>query len=221
LNTHLYYVIYNTNTNGTPATPITMIPGQTTTSDLSAIQAGPGSNQVLLVYLSANDDNLAFSTFWNGNSWESARVMQNGRGRSNPEVTYSDSLGRFFVAMEGLNGHIWLTEQAFGATRWEPWVDLNIETILTPAIATESTRAQGPHLLITYVTPGTGENRAIRTVQINVNEIDEVIEGPITETWRPRIDEPVLQAEPTMVSVGGQFWVLENWNGGAYNMRVF
>jgi hypothetical protein len=139
----IYYTVVNT--NNTRGTTWFRIPNQTTTMPVSAVQVSPRGFQVNLVYRgtgnlpSGDPDRRVWATEFVGDAnvlgfWTNPVNIGGGTALDAPAITLNPLTNRFFVAVRGTNGHLWLINAPVGGA-WGTWLDQGVTTTNRPSIA--------------------------------------------------------------------------------------
>jgi hypothetical protein len=200
---------------GTGSGPWRQIPNMMTDRPVHAAQVFDSENEVLVVSHGLGEDNRVFSTFFGGTDWTAAETIQNGILSSEPSVAFDTGTNRFYAAGQGTNGHVWITNQAFGASQWAPWHDTGLPTGLAPSIGI----TLAGQINVAYTNP---QNSQIRYVELNHNM--DVVFGPVDDTWTPPSRNgtiPRLESAPQLTPVGNhQMYVLDNYDNLGYNKPI-
>lgn len=129
---NFFFIIDDTHHGEAGWQPIRQLNGsyQTTFLPVSAVQLGPNSGDVFMVYLSSNGDHQVWGTFFDvvsSDGWSDAARVNVGLGISAPSISYvpeGQTAARIDVSVVGLDQNIWNTQQFVGDNIWSPWIPL-------------------------------------------------------------------------------------------------
>jgi hypothetical protein len=110
------------------------IPGQTTNMAVSATQIGQQSEDIYLVYHSANDDHI-WGTYFDGQTWAIPKNIGNGLSPAAPSVTWNNY--HLYAFSRGEDNQVWMAQSydMFGQS-WTGWSPQGGYTYITPEVAT-------------------------------------------------------------------------------------
>lgn len=130
-----------------------VVPIQTTSTQVSAVQMGANATNVFVTYHGEGSDDRIFQTWYDGESgsWANAGVIANGTSPSPPVVTYDPHNNSIYVFAQGLDNELFMTQQTLGAHSWATWKGLGVQSLGGPALAATSAGA-----IVTEVDDSTG-----------------------------------------------------------------
>jgi hypothetical protein len=129
--------VYPDGSNSGSWTPVS---NNFTNMPVSVAQMGANSYNVYMVYRGQGDDQRVWGTWWDesNESWSNAENIDGGLSITAPGVVYNQDSRQLFVAAQGLDNNVYMTQQALGADGWATWANQNIATYDTPHMAVTS-----------------------------------------------------------------------------------
>jgi hypothetical protein len=110
------------------------VPGAITDGPISAVELGPGSSRMLLVYHDSDRSDLRYTVFSSG-AWSTIKSIAGGTGLTSPSVAWNASRGVVDAVLQGEDSRVWKSMYHPNNDIWEFWTPEGDMTFGRPTIA--------------------------------------------------------------------------------------
>ena len=102
---------------------------------IDAVELGPGSGRILVVYHVGDINGDLLYTIYNGASWTPFKEIGGGTGLSSPSIAWNQATGKVVAVLQGEDSRLWKSTYNPNNDTWDFWTSEGETTQGRPTIA--------------------------------------------------------------------------------------